>query len=113
MLLDTNALIEICAGIVASAVDTIHIYDAANVVLATVASLNWSATATTMTELFHPAIPVGTTGVADHFDLCVGANVFFTGSCGLSGADLNFNTLALVSGDTLTLTSLTITFDNC
>jgi hypothetical protein len=52
----------------------------------------------------------GNTGTAGYFALVTsGSSTVGTGSVGTSGADLNFNTLAIVSGAIVSCTSFTIT----
>ena len=49
------------------------------------------------------------TGTAAHFDLCEsGGTVVGTGAVGTSGADLNLNTTAIVSGATVSCSSFTL-----
>jgi hypothetical protein len=52
----------------------------------------------------------GNTGTAGYFALeTSGGTVVGTGVCGTSGQDLNLNTLSIVSGATVSCSSLTIT----
>jgi hypothetical protein len=57
-----------------------------------------------------PSATIGMTGTAGYFALLKAddSTVVATGSVGLSGADLNFSSLSLVSGATFTVTSFTI-----
>jgi len=50
------------------------------------------------------------TGTADYFTIeDSDSNEVLRGSCGTSGADLNLNTLSIVAGGTVSVSSLTIT----
>jgi hypothetical protein len=53
----------------------------------------------------------GATGTAGYFALVKSDNttVVGTGSCGTSGADLNFNTTSIVSGATVSCSAFTVT----
>lgn len=52
------------------------------------------------------------TGTASFFRICTsGGAARFQGLCGTSGSDLNLNTLSIVSGASVSVTSLTLTED--
>lgn len=52
----------------------------------------------------------GNTGTAEYFALVTSASATAgTGTCGTSGADLNFNTLSIVSGAIVSCTAFTVT----
>jgi formylmethanofuran dehydrogenase subunit C len=51
------------------------------------------------------------TGTAGHFRILTqsGGTAIAEGSCGTSGADMNFNTVSISSGSTVAISSFTIT----